>query len=1034
VALLGAIVGWSLRNRAIVLALTLFLILIGVQSARTLTIDAVPDVTTIQVQILTNAPALSPVEIEQYVTIPIERAMSGVPRSTEIRSISKHGLSVVTVVFREDTDVVLARQLVAERMREAEATVRHGRPELGPISSGLGEIFQFVLRGDGHSPMALEEIMRWQIAPQLRAVPGIVEVNAWGGLEKQYQVVVDPKKLQASGISIAEVVAALEASNANAGGGYLEHEREQVVVGTDGLVRSVDDLSRVVLGTTPQGAPITVATIGEARIGPKLRLGSASMDGKGEVVVGVTLMLTGENAREVTAAVKAKVGELGKALPAGVSIEPFYDRSILVDRTTRTVIRNLAEGAALVIGILLLLLGDLRAGLVVAVTIPLAMLFALTAMKALGLSGNLMSLGAIDFGLIVDGAVIVVENVVRRVDERQAALGRALDPGERSEIVESATLEVRSASAFGELIIAIVYLPIVALVGIEGKLFRPMAYTVLLAIAGAFVLTLTTVPVLASLFVRRPVSQAAHHETWIVRKALALYRPLLDRAIAWRAATIAVAVVGIAGAVLLFSRIGAEFVPQLDEGELLVEARRLPGVGLGQAIELDRRMQSALLEIPEVRHAVSKTGAPTVPTDPMGIEQTDVYLELAPRQEWRPGIDREALANVIDEILDRRVPEVAAFVSQPIQMRTNELVAGSRADVAILIYGRDLALLRELGEKVAAAVREVRGAVDVRVEQVAGLRYLRIVPDRARLARYGLTIDDVNLVTETIAVGREAGAVLEGDRRFGLVVRSGVAFEGDLAPLRSLPLHAPGGRIVPLGDVAELAFSTGPAQVSRKAQARRLGVEFNVRGRDMLSVVEEARSRIGAAVPMPEGHRLEIGGQFEHYLEARARLSFVVPAALFAVFFLLWLATGSVGVAAIVGLGVPFAAIGGVIALVVRGIPFSISAGVGFVALFGVAVLNGLVLVSAAHHHEIEGMSPAVAIRRAAEERLRPVLTTALVASLGFLPMALSTAPGSEVQRPLATVVIGGLVTATILTLFVLPVVYAFRGSPAEER
>lgn len=1029
-ALLAWIVRWSLRNRPVVLVAVALFVFIGIRSALLLPIDAVPDITNIQVQVITAAPALSPVEVEQYVSVPVERAMAGIPRATQIRSISKYGLSVVTVVFRDDTDIYFARQLVNERMREAQDKVpaQYGKPEMGPISTGLGEVYQFVVRNDRMTLMQVEEILDWQIAPALRTVPGVVEVNSVGGEDRQYQVVLDPKRLQASGISIAEVVQAIEKSNANAGGGYIEHNREHFVIGTNGLVRSLDDLKNVVIGATPQGIPITIATVGEVQFGPRLRRGAATKDGKGEVAVGLALMLMGENSRTVTEAVKVKLAALQSSLPEGTRIEPFYDRSILVNRTTRTIATNLLEGALLVMAVLFVLLGDLRAGVVVALTIPLSLLFALIAMNLLGLSGNLMSLGAIDFGLIVDGAVIIVENAVRRLSERQSEKGSDLTSEERRLVVEEATMEVRSASVFGEAIIAIVYVPILALIGIEGKLFRPMATTVLLCLVGAFVLSLTFVPVLTSYFVR---PRASGHETWLLRKAHALYVPLLDRALRRRWITVGAGVVALAGAVFLFTRVGAEFVPQLDEGDVLVEARRLPGVALSQSVTTSERMERVLLTIPEIEQVVSKTGSPAVATDAMGIEQTDVFINLKDRARWRPGLTKETLTKEISDKLERLVPEVAGAISQPIQMRTNELVAGVRSDVAVLVYGSDLDVLADLGDKVAAIVRQIPGAVDVRVEQVAGLQYLRLTPDRKKLARYGLSVADVNQVTETMAVGHSVGEVLEGERRFGIVVKTLHGFDGELEPLSSLPMKSVTGQIVPVGDVADFEFSKGPAQVSRENQSRRLTVEFNVRGRDLLSVVQEAQSKV-SAVKAPTGYRMEWGGQFEHYQEAKSRLFVVVPLALALIVFLLWLAFRSMRTALLIFLNVPFAVIGGVVALWARNIPFSISAGVGFIALFGVAVLNGLVLVSFSRHLEEKGTEHVEAIRQAAELRLRPVLMTALVAALGFIPMALSTAPGSEVQRPLATVVIGGVLSATVLTMLLLPVLYAFFGHSRE--
>jgi cobalt-zinc-cadmium resistance protein CzcA len=1033
VRLLSALVTWSLNNRALVLAASLLFVVFGLRAPATLKVDAVPDITNVQVQIITSAPALSPLEIEQYVTIPIERSLAGVPKATEVRSVSKYGISVVTVVFQEGTDIYLARQLVGERLRKAEQALnaRYGKPELGPITTGLGEIFQFTVENKGLSLMQLEELLDWQIGPQLRSVPGVVEVNSFGGEDRQYQVLLDPGRLQAAGISVAEVARALEKSNANAGGGYIEHNREHFVIGSDGLVRNLEDLKRVVIGATQQGVPITIATVADVQFGPRLRRGAASKDGRGEVVVGVTLMLMGENARAVTEAVKARLAAMQPSLPAGTKVSAFYDRSVLVDHTIGTVTKNLLEGALLVVFVLLLLLGDVRAGLIVATTIPLSLLFALVVMNALGLSGNLMSLGAIDFGLLVDGGVIIVENAVRRLSLKRAELGRDLAQQERVQVVAEAAIEVRAASVYGELIIAVVYLPLLALTGVEGKLFRPMAITVLLSLLGAFILSLTLVPVLTSYFVR---PAAGDHDTWFVRKLRPLYAPLLAASVRRYQPVLLAGLCSVVAALLLFLHMGAEFVPQLDEGDILVEARRLPGVALSESVAEDRRMQQAILKIPEVVSVVSKTGAPELATDPMGIEQTDVYIQLKPREAWRPNLQKAQVADQIASAVEDAVPEVAGALSQPIQMRTNELVAGIRSDAATLLYGTDLSRLATLGGRAAELLRSVPGVVDVRVEQVQGLKYLRIVPDRGKLARYGFTIDDVNQLTETLSVGYMAGEVLEGERRFGIAVKMAHGFSGDTSTLLSLPLRSLSGQVVPLGDVAQLEFVTGPAQVSRDNQSRRLTVEFNVRGRDLNSAVQEARDKIARDLLLPVGYRAEWGGQFEHYEEANQRLRLVVPLTLAAIAFLLWLALSAVRPALLILVNVPFACVGGVLALYLRDIPFSISAGVGFIALFGVAVLNGLVLVSFARQLEAEGTSAPLAIQHAAALRLRPVLMTALVASLGFVPMALSTAPGSEVQRPLASVVIGGLLSATLLTLLVLPALYAWVGRSERIR
>jgi len=1024
--LLASLIAWSLQHRALVLVATLLFVAFGLRAAVELPIDVVPDVTSVQVQVITAAPALSPVEIEKYVSIPVERAMSGLPNVVEVRSVSKYGISVVTIVFEDDTDIYFARQRISERMTDAREAIPegYGSPTLGPISTGLGEIFQFTLTSDTQSMMELEELLTWYIGPQLRTVPGVVEVNSFGGYNRQYQVVVEAERLQALGLSIGDVVRAVGAANESAGGGYIEHNQELFVIGSQGLISSPQDLEEAVIKTTEDGTPITVGAVGEVRFGGKLRRGAATVNGEGEAVVGVALMLMGANSRVVTQDLKRKLDELQPTLPEGVTLTPFYDRTVLVDRTIRTVATNLAEGALLVVLVLLLLLGDLRAGLVVAVTIPLSMLFAVMVMKSLGMSGNLMSLGAVDFGLIVDGAVIVVENASRRLATARRELGRALSSAERVATIEASTLEVRKATVFGEAIVAIVYLPILALTGMEGKLFSPMATTVLLALVGAFILSLTLVPVLTSYLIRPGPDE---RETWILRAALAVYKPMLAVALRWRKTALLLATLAFVGAAGLFPRLGAVFVPQLDEGDILVEARRLPGTSLTATIDTDLRMERALKQLPEVIGIVSRIGSPVLATDSMSIEQSDIYIELHERADWRPGLSKEDLADEISHLLEEAVPEVAGSISQPIQMRTNELVAGIRSDVGVIVYGHDLATLVELGDRVVERLTGIPGVADLRAEALDGLRYLRIEPDRRLLARFGLTVADVNLATETIAVGHQVGFVLEEDRRFDLVVKVDHGFDGDLAEIRRMPLRASSGEVVLLGDVANVRFENGPALVNRDKQSRRMVVEFNVRGRDLVSTVEAAQDAL-AELEVPVGYRLEYGGTFEHYIDARERLLVVVPIALALILFLLWTALGRVRSAAIIFLNVPFAVIGGVLALWLRALPFSISAGIGFIALFGVAVLNGLVMITFCQQIQAQGVGPLEAIRRAAELRLRPVLMTALTTALGFVPMAFSMAPGSEVQRPLATVVLGGLVSATLLTLLVLPAVYAAFG------
>lgn len=1023
--MLAAIVRASLRNRAVVIVGALLLVAVGIGAALRLPIDAVPDITTVQVQVITPAPALSPLEVEQYVTFPVERGLGGIPRIEEIRSLSRYGLSVVTAVFKDGTDIYFARQQVAERLREISEDVRQGRPELGPISTGLGEVYQFVLRGKGHSLMELETLLDWTILFQLRMVPGVVELNSFGGEDKQYEVKLDPAKLAAVGLGLSDVVAALQRSNANAGGGYIERNREAILIRSEGLITSLDDVRNVVVAASKSGAPITVGSLGTVSFAPRLRRGAATANGEGEVVVGTALMLMGENSRVVTQRVKARLAQVQKTLPAGVTIEPYYDRSELVDRTIGTAAKNLAEGALLVVAILFLLLGSMRAGLVVASIIPLAMLAAIVGMWLSDMSGNLMSLGAIDFGLIVDGAVIIVENVSRRLHERSQSLGRPLSPQERDAAIVLATTEVRRASVFGEVIIAVVYVPILMLTGVEGKLFRPMAATVLFALAGAFVLSLTLVPVLVSLFVRGEQD----HEP----RLLAAARRLFEKGLGWtsrhRWVVMGGAALLLAGSLVGFQFMGADFIPTLDEGSILLEARRLPGTALTTTIETDLRLERALRSIPEVRSVVSRIGAPEVANDPMGLEQSDIYIILKPRSEWRAGKSKVDLAEEISRAAEATTPEIVFAVSQPIQMRMNELIAGIRSDVAVSFYGEDLGELRRLGERAGEVLGRVRGATDVKVEQVAGQKYLRIIPDRVRLARYGLTIEDVNVVTESLAVGHEVGQVFEGQKRYAMVVRVATDPGDDLQGLTSLGLKTADGRIVPLGDVADLKLEEGPAQISRTDGSRRITVEMNVRGRDTIGFVREATVLLEREVRIPAGYQARWGGQFQHYEEAKTRLLVVIPLALALILFLLFLAFEEVIPAIIIFLNVPFAVTGGIAALAVRGLPFSVSAAIGFIALFGVAVLNGLVLLSVAHRYESEGALPRDAAFRAAHDRLRPVLMTALVAVLGFVPMAISSAPGAEVQRPLATVVIGGVISSTLLTLLVLPTVYGFVRS-----
>lgn len=1019
--MITAIVRASLKQPAVVLALTALLAFGALLAAKDLPMDAVPDITSVQVQVVTAAPALSPLEVEQYISVPVERAMAGIPKSQEVRSVSKYGMSLVTIVFEDGTDIYFARQLVAERMKEAErATAGYGDPEVGPISSGLSEVYQFVVRNDSLTLMQLEEILDWQITPVLRSVPGIIEVNSLGGENRQYEVTLDPRRLQAAGLSLQEVVSALQKSNENKGGGYLEHNREHVLIGTDGMVRSLDDLRNVVIGATQEGLAITLAAVADVRFAPMLRRGASSRDGRGEVVVGIALMLLNENALTVTAAAEAKLAELLPSLPAGTKIEPFYDRSTLVKRTLKTVAHNLVMGALLVILVLFVLLNDWAAGLIVAAVIPLSLLFAVAAMRLLGLSGNLMSLGAIDFGLIVDGAVIIVEHATRRLREQASRQG-ILSHAERTRIVEHATLEVRTASVFGELVVAVVYLPLVWMVGTEGKLFAPMAKTVLLALFAAFLLSLTFVPVLTSLLVRPNAQersprwfealQRGHH--WVYKK---LYTSPA------RTLSVGFVLFAFMALVCLF-RLGAELLPKLDEGDLLLEVRRLPGVALTESIAMDQRIQEAALSVPEVAHAVSKTGSPELAIDTMGVEQTDVFVALKPEATWRPDQNRSQIGEAILAAVSTAVPEVTASLSQPIEMRTNELVAGIRSDVAVVLYGSDLEVLDKRAQQVKGLIANIEGVADLRIDRPTGLPYLRIRPDRAQLARYGLSVADINQLTETLAAGAVVGTVREGERQFSIVVRTAHDYRGDKEALFSLPLHALSHQVVPLGDVAKIIQTEGPATIEREGLSRRLLVQLNVRGRDVMSVVDDIEKQL-LKLPPKEGYRHRLSGQFEQYQAARSRLVVLVPLTFATVMFLLWMAMGNVVQTLLIASLVPLAGTIGLFALWCRSLPFSLSAAVGLIALCGICVLNGVVLLSRHHQLYEQGIGFEAAIERASAERFRPILMTAAVAVLGFLPMALSTSSGSEVQRPLATVIVAGLIGATGLTLWILPLLF----------
>ncbi len=1045
------IVDFSLNNPFLVIVLWLLVAVVGVDSLLKLPIDAVPDVTNIQVQILTNSPGLAPEEVERFITFTVETAMSGIPRVEEIRSVSKFGLSVVTVVFEEGTDIYWARQLVGERLTQAREQIPegYGEPELGPISTGLGEIYQFEVKGDPmcepdepdsvgqagvpptsvgqagvppddacYTPMELRTVLDWFVNYQLRSVPGVVEVNSFGGELKTYQITLDPERLVAHGLSVGDVFVAAEKNNRNVGGGYIAHGGEQYLIRGEGLVTTLEDLGNIVLAHDEGGTPVYVRDVSRVEFAPMIRQGAVTRDGRGEAVVGIVMMLMGSNSRVVVDRVNEKMERLKKTLPEGLTIDTFYDRTELVRKTIRTVAENLAEGGLLVILVLLLLLGNLRAGLIAALSIPLSMLGGFTLMRLTGISGNLMSLGSIDFGLVVDGSVILIENVVRRLYERRAESEPLVEK------VRQAAHEVARPVVFAVAIITLVFLPILGLRGIEGKMFRPMAATLIYVLSFSLVCALTLVPVLSSLFLKK----VSEKEPLLIRLMHRRYLPAFDFALRRRGLTLSTAVVVFALCVALAPFMGAEFIPRLDEGAIAMQIWRLPSISLEQSNEISGMAEKVLKEeFPEVETVVSRTGRAEIATDPMGVEISDTYIILKPPDSWRFET-KEALVEAIDEAMKKHVPAALFSYSQPIELRVSELISGVRSDVAVHIYGDDLDLLKQKADEVVQALRRIPGSADVKAEQTTGLPMLRVRIDRQAIARYGINAEDVLNVVETIG-GKSLGVVLEGQKRFALQVRFAPQVRQNLDRLRNLRVAGPPGssgasRLIPLSQLAEILVEDGPAQISRDKISRRISVEANVRGRDLASFVADAQAAVDREVDLPPGWTVEWGGQFENLQMAMARLTTLIPLALLMIFVLLYSTFGSARLGTMIFLNIPIAATGGVLALLLRGYPFSISAGVGFIALAGVATMNGLVLVSHVENLRRTGLSLEGALRRGAAEKMRAMILAPLVAGLGFLPMALATSAGAEVQRPLATVVIGGLVTSTLLTLLVLPAIY----------
>lgn len=1034
------LIDYSIKNKLVIGLLTIALVTWGGWSLAHLPFDATPDITNNQVQVITQAPSLGAQEVEQFITTPLEMAFANIPRMVERRSISRSGLSVITLVFDDDADIYWARQQVSQQMKEAEELIPKENAEitLGPISTGLGEIYHYTIRAkkgyeQKYSLSDLRTYQDWIVRKQLGGTPGVAEVSGWGGFVKQYEVAINSDRLNSAGITVPEVYSALENNNENTGGSYIEQYSNQYFIRGIGLATSLEDIERIPVKTV-NGTPVLVRDIAKVQFGSATRYGAVTRNGEGEVVAGITLMLKGENFQDVIASVKKRMEQIQRSLPEGVVIEPFIDRTQLVDRVTSTIARNLVEGGLIVIFILVLFLGNLRAGVVVASVIPLSMLFAFGMMRLFGVSGNLMSLGAIDFGLIVDGAVIIVEAVCHHISaNRNMYGGRPLSQAEMDAEVLSSASKIRKSAAFGEIIIMTVYVPLFTLVGIEGKMFRPMAMTVFFAILGAFILSLTYVPMASTVFLSKKTVHRSSFSDRMMAKLYSWYRPVIEKSLSYSRTLIASMVVLFCLSLFVFSRMGGEFIPTLEEGDFAAEVSMEQGTSLSQMIKSCSQAEKILkARFPEVKQTVTRIGSPEIPTDPMPIERADMMIALIPKDTWTSASTTEELQNKMQEALSE-IPGLHVEMSQPIQMRNNELVTGIRQDVAVKVYGNDIDQLAAAADRIAKLIRNVKGMTEPTVEKVTGLPQMQVRYDRDRLSRYGIAIKDANNVLHTAFAGGKAGYVFEEDRRFDLVLRMDKDLRNDIESLENLYLPLPDGGSVPLSQVADISYADAPSQVTHEDGQRRIYVGFNVRGRDIESVINEIQAILESELKLPEGYYYTYGGQFEQLNEAKDRLSVAVPAALVIILCLLYATLKNVRETLFVFTAIPLSAIGGIWALYLRGMPFSISAGVGFIALFGVVVLNGIVLIGQFNTFEREGMTDVrERIIKGCMLRLRPVIMTALVASLGFLPMALSTSDGAEVQRPLATVVIGGLLTATVLTLLVLPSIYkTFTKSPS---
>ncbi|MBK7445107.1 MAG: efflux RND transporter permease subunit [Ignavibacteria bacterium] len=1029
--MINKIIAFSIKQKPVIGMLVIILILAGVYYSIKLPIDAVPDITNNQIQIITSSPALSAAEVERFITYPVEIAMKNLPDLTELRSISKFGISVVTVVFDDNVEIYFARNLVFQKLKEAEENIPEGlgKPELAPVSTGLGEIYQYIVRPENrndtsYSDMELRTIQDWIVKKQLLGTEGVAEVNSFGGYEQQYHVLINPDALKSYDLTLREIYDAVLKNNSNVGGGYIVKNSDQYSVRGIGLLEKIEDLQRIVVKSN-HGIPVYLEQIADIEYGKGLRVGGVTQDGYGEVVSGIVMMLKGANSREVAQRVHNKIEEIKPSLPPGVTIDEFYNRDDLIGNTINTVKTNLLEGGLIVIAVLVLLLGNFRAGFIVASVIPLSMLFAVIMMNLFKVSGNLMSLGAIDFGLIVDGAVIIVESVIVAISAKIRLNKNSLSKEEFDETVYTSTSEIIKSAIFGVLIIIVVYLPIFSLGGIEGKMFKPMAFTVGFALTGALLLSVTYVPMMCSLILKRDLKEKETLSDRIMNFFKKIYLPLLEFVLRKKVLTVSIALIFLIISLISFTRLGGEFIPKLDEGDLAYQIVRLPGISLAESINIGTELEKILKKkFPEVKTVVTKTGAPELATDPMGTEFSDVIVILKPKEEWTSAETKEELVEKIHNALSV-VPGIGLSFTQPIELRFNELIAGARGDIAVKIFGDDLNILTEKGNEIASLMNSVEGSEDISVQQVTGLPQLQIKINREKISKYGINVEDVNSVIETAIAGKSSGVVFEGDKKFDIVLKYRNEYANSSEAIRNILISSSDNIKIPLSELAEIEIKEGPAEISRDNGKRRIVVQGNVRGRDIESYVKELSSGINTEIKLPPGYFIEYGGQFKNLESARKRLNIAVPVSLFFIFALLFITFNSVKQSLLVFSGIPFAIVGGIFALVIRGLPFSISAGVGFIALFGVAVLNGIVMIAYFNRLEENGVSDVHSrIITGTSSRLRPILMTALVASLGFIPMALSEGSGAEVQRPLATVVIGGLISSTLLTLIVLPVLY----------